>query len=150
MASKFFCICWRISLTSFLKFIGSGFEMIRLVSSTKRTIWFYLLGKADRLCIIGRAKDQVLILGEHHGLFHPNLRQKKSSYYLKQLSGFYFVGKFLLIWEILMLSHKNLICSVRYHGLSIRRPFFRSTKMHKTLFFYLKLISHIINKIKQS
>jgi len=37
-----FCICLRILLASFLKFIGSGSEMMKLVSSANKTILLLL------------------------------------------------------------------------------------------------------------
>jgi hypothetical protein len=43
-----FCICWRILLVSFLKFIGSGFEMIKLVSSANKTILLSLFVKEGK------------------------------------------------------------------------------------------------------
>jgi len=42
------CICWRILLASFLKFIGSGFEIIRLVSSANKTIFLLLFVKEGK------------------------------------------------------------------------------------------------------
>jgi hypothetical protein len=42
------CICWRILLTSFLKFIVSGFEMIVLVSSAIKTILLLLFVKRGK------------------------------------------------------------------------------------------------------
>ena len=35
-------MCWRILLASFLKLIGSGFEMIKLVSSANKAILLFL------------------------------------------------------------------------------------------------------------
>jgi hypothetical protein len=95
----------------------------------------YLLRKASRLCTGGRARGPISIPGEHHGLFYPNLRQKQSSYYLKQHSGIYSVGKFLSIWEILLLFHKNVIYTVKYHGLCSRRPFVSEKRCLRHYFF---------------
>jgi hypothetical protein len=43
-----FCIWWRTLLASFLKFIGSGFQMIRLVSSANKTILLLLFVKESK------------------------------------------------------------------------------------------------------
>ena len=54
---------------------GSGFEIIRTVSSANRTILlFLLLSVASHFYIGGKARGHVLIPEEHHRLFHPNLR----------------------------------------------------------------------------
>jgi len=48
LVSNHFCICWRILLASFLKFIGSGFEMIKLVPSANKTILLLLSMRKGR------------------------------------------------------------------------------------------------------
>ena len=40
-ASNHSCICWRILFISFLKFIGSGFEIIKFVSSANKTVLLF-------------------------------------------------------------------------------------------------------------
>ena len=97
LVSNHFCICWRILLASFLKFIGSGFEMMKLVSSANKTILLLLPVREGRSFMYKRkSKGPVSIPGEHHGLFCPILRPNSSGYCLKQPSGIYSVGRCLL------------------------------------------------------
>ena len=58
------------------KFIGSGFEIIRLVSSANKTILLFLFIECGKsfIYIEGKARGQVSIPDEHHGSPHPNLR----------------------------------------------------------------------------
>ena len=53
-ALKHSCMCWRILLASFLNFIRSGFEIIRLVSSANRTILLFLFIKCGKSNIYRR------------------------------------------------------------------------------------------------
>jgi hypothetical protein len=54
LALNHVCICWRILLTSFLKFIVSGFEMNKLVSSANKTILLLLFVKRGKLFMYKR------------------------------------------------------------------------------------------------
>jgi len=75
-------VCWRILLASFLNFIGSGYEIIGLVTSANRTILLFLFFECGShlyiyiyiyIYIWGKERGQVLIPEENHGLFDPNL-----------------------------------------------------------------------------
>ena len=73
------CICWRILLTSSLKLIGSGFEIIKLVSSANRTILLFLFIECGKSFIYKRKSMQFPWLASRTGV--------KKKIYLRPCNG---------------------------------------------------------------